>query len=304
MDTNLLVGYTGAYQDPVTGSYPLGNGYRMYLPELMRFNSPDRWSPFGKGGIHPYAYCAGDPINHVDPSGHFSVLSLMVEAMMAEEAANVAARGLANAVAAAREEGAVDAGLAAATAVAVDEGVASSSRAAEVPAKRPRMEDPEEQGTSQSTAPQPDRPIENTWRPDEPINYADVRTDLEFIEGRLNVMRTKLDRVFNGGDLTDRSLRELWARRNFTEGRRKATRINAGATLDTLREFSAQVRERFANVNRSLSRIPDGRLESLPQEHFDLTGRALGLFPRIQQLGNDINDHQEVLNEFVRLGQP
>ena len=52
MGTNLLVGYTGAYQDPVTGGYPLGNGYRMYLPELMRFNSPDSWSPFSKGW-HP-----------------------------------------------------------------------------------------------------------------------------------------------------------------------------------------------------------------------------------------------------------
>ena len=60
MGTNLLVGYTGTYQDPVTVGYPLGNGYRMYLPELMRFNSPDSWSPFGKGGIHPYAYCAVD----------------------------------------------------------------------------------------------------------------------------------------------------------------------------------------------------------------------------------------------------
>ena len=74
MGTNLLVGYTGAYQDVVTGGYTLGNGYRMYLPELMRFNSPDSWSPFGKGGIHPYAYCEDDPINHADPSGHFAFL--------------------------------------------------------------------------------------------------------------------------------------------------------------------------------------------------------------------------------------
>ena len=38
----------------------------------MRFNTPDshRFSPFGKGGPNAYVYCAGDPVNHVDPTGH------------------------------------------------------------------------------------------------------------------------------------------------------------------------------------------------------------------------------------------
>ena len=81
----LLFGYTGAYQDPVTGGYPLGNGYRMCLPELMRFSAPDSMSPFSEGGLNPYAYCAGDPINHSDPSGHlswFAWLNVSVAAVM------------------------------------------------------------------------------------------------------------------------------------------------------------------------------------------------------------------------------
>jgi RHS repeat-associated protein len=67
-----LLGFNGEQPDPVTGCYLLGNGYRAYNPVLMRFHSPDTLSPFGSGGINPYAYCLGDPINMSDPTGHFS----------------------------------------------------------------------------------------------------------------------------------------------------------------------------------------------------------------------------------------
>ncbi|MGE8058987.1 RHS repeat-associated core domain-containing protein [Pseudomonas sp. NPDC089547] len=57
-----------------SGIYLLGEGYhRPYNPQLMRFHSPDTLSPFGAGGVHAYAYCAGDPINNVDPTGHYPV---------------------------------------------------------------------------------------------------------------------------------------------------------------------------------------------------------------------------------------
>ncbi|MFU2329968.1 RHS repeat-associated core domain-containing protein [Pseudomonas sp. NFX98] len=65
-----LLGFNGQRRDPVTGHYLLGNGYRAFNPVLMRFNSPDNLSPFGKGGVNAYAYCAGDPVNRVDPTGH------------------------------------------------------------------------------------------------------------------------------------------------------------------------------------------------------------------------------------------
>lgn len=67
-----LPGLANAMVDPVTGWYFLGNGYRVYNPVLMRFHSPDSWSPFGNGGINPYVYCLSDPINRLDPNGHLS----------------------------------------------------------------------------------------------------------------------------------------------------------------------------------------------------------------------------------------
>ncbi|EBP4160873.1 RHS repeat-associated core domain-containing protein, partial [Salmonella enterica subsp. enterica] len=71
-DTGQLPGFNGERRDPVSGAYHLGNGYRAYNPVLMRFNCPDSLSPFGAGGINPYTYCEGDPVNHTDPSGHLS----------------------------------------------------------------------------------------------------------------------------------------------------------------------------------------------------------------------------------------
>ncbi|POA19173.1 hypothetical protein C1886_13875 [Pseudomonas sp. FW300-N1A1] len=67
-----LLGFNGERPDPVTGHYLLGNGYRAFNPVLMRFNSPDSWSPFGNGGVNSYSYCLGDPINKYDPSARVS----------------------------------------------------------------------------------------------------------------------------------------------------------------------------------------------------------------------------------------
>jgi RHS repeat-associated protein len=69
-----LLGFNGEQADKFTGHYVLGNGYRAFNPVLMRFNSPDSVSPFGKGGLNAYVYCLGDPINRYDENGHFSFL--------------------------------------------------------------------------------------------------------------------------------------------------------------------------------------------------------------------------------------
>ena len=72
MSDAIRLRFAGAYRDSISAAYPLGDGYRWYLPRLMRFNAPDEDSPFDAGGLHPYAYCGDDPVNHRDPTGHFS----------------------------------------------------------------------------------------------------------------------------------------------------------------------------------------------------------------------------------------
>lgn len=68
-DDNSPFGFTGERRDTFTGWY-IPSGYRPYDPIVMGFLSPDSDSPFGQGGLNPYAYCAGDPVNRIDPSGH------------------------------------------------------------------------------------------------------------------------------------------------------------------------------------------------------------------------------------------
>lgn len=73
---NSSIGFNGQWRDPITGWYHLGNGYRVYNPVLQRFHSPDPWSPFSSGEVNPYAYCLADPVNRLDPSGHFSIFGI------------------------------------------------------------------------------------------------------------------------------------------------------------------------------------------------------------------------------------
>jgi RHS repeat-associated protein len=87
-----LLGFNGEPPDSLTGCYLLGNGYRAFNPVLMRFNSPDSWSPFGKGGLNAYAYCAGDPVNRRDPTGH----ALLLKALMMFSEIKITVRPAAN----------------------------------------------------------------------------------------------------------------------------------------------------------------------------------------------------------------
>ncbi|MGI4838748.1 MAG: RHS repeat-associated core domain-containing protein [Janthinobacterium lividum] len=66
-----LTGFNGQHYEQATRTYLLGNGYRAFNPLIRRFHSPDAYSPFGAGGYNAYCYGAGDPLNRVDPTGHF-----------------------------------------------------------------------------------------------------------------------------------------------------------------------------------------------------------------------------------------
>jgi RHS repeat-associated protein len=79
--------YSGQYRDTSTGSYPLGNGHRFYSPTLMRFLSPDDLSPFELGGVNAYAYCGGDPVNRIDPTGR--MLGLITHGIFGASAVRV-----------------------------------------------------------------------------------------------------------------------------------------------------------------------------------------------------------------------
>jgi RHS repeat-associated protein len=60
--------YAGEMREADTGWYLLGE--RPYSPTLRRFLAPDYASPVDGGGVNRYAYCGGDPVNRIDPSGH------------------------------------------------------------------------------------------------------------------------------------------------------------------------------------------------------------------------------------------
>ncbi len=73
--TSLL--YSGETFDAATGLHYLRA--RFYDPATGRFNRLDPFSGFisDPASLHKYAYCIGDPINGIDPSGRFTLIETL-----------------------------------------------------------------------------------------------------------------------------------------------------------------------------------------------------------------------------------
>ena len=66
-------GYAGGLYDTDTGLVRFGA--RDYDPEVGRWTAQDPID-FGGGDTNLYGYVLGDPINHIDPTGHFAFLAV------------------------------------------------------------------------------------------------------------------------------------------------------------------------------------------------------------------------------------
>lgn len=76
--------YRSYYYDTETALYYLQSRY--YDPAVGRFISPDDASYLGANGdllsYNLYAYCSNNPVNDSDPSGHSSLLTILVGSLI------------------------------------------------------------------------------------------------------------------------------------------------------------------------------------------------------------------------------
>lgn len=79
LSAKAALGFNGEYLQAQMSLYMLGFGYRSFSPSLHRFHSADVLSPFSTGGLNAYAYCSGDPVNRIDPTGHSGLFIRLIK---------------------------------------------------------------------------------------------------------------------------------------------------------------------------------------------------------------------------------
>ncbi|MEW6008872.1 MAG: RHS repeat-associated core domain-containing protein [Candidatus Omnitrophota bacterium] len=74
--------FTGKELDDSTGLYFYGARY--YDPEIGRFITPDSivQAPSDPQSLNRYSYCRNNPLNYIDPSGHFWFIGIIIGAIL------------------------------------------------------------------------------------------------------------------------------------------------------------------------------------------------------------------------------
>ena len=74
--------YRGYYYDNETGFYYLQSRY--YDPAISRFINADSYGSTGQAflGTNMFAYCGNNPVNMVDPSGHFGIGAAIIASVI------------------------------------------------------------------------------------------------------------------------------------------------------------------------------------------------------------------------------
>ncbi len=82
--------YAGQRLDPASGLYYLRARY--YDPEIARFITRDPYAgdPLVPVTLHPYQYAFDNPVNAIDPTGEFSMISISISISIASTLASIA----------------------------------------------------------------------------------------------------------------------------------------------------------------------------------------------------------------------
>jgi RHS repeat-associated protein len=82
--------FAGQQQDPATGLYYMRARY--FDPEIARFISRDPWlgDVARPATLHPYQYALNNPVNAVDPTGRFGMISISISISISVSLASIA----------------------------------------------------------------------------------------------------------------------------------------------------------------------------------------------------------------------
>ena len=73
------LGYQATPKERISSCLVYGHGVRLNCPKLRRFVEADSLSPFGPGGLSPYAYVSDNVINRSDKTGYIDTLKQLSE---------------------------------------------------------------------------------------------------------------------------------------------------------------------------------------------------------------------------------